>query len=467
MIVRGSVMKRTLILILLVSFTTGCASNRAHSPVDARLGPGAKYSSPSAREKSVSQTVAAVTPTGPLILDNETLLAFIREKKLPSEERLAPESARARKSVARQRIIPRLYFNSSINYPVFAYESPYRDDIEDALYLYFSVAWNVNIFSYFRDVKRAEYETQIADMQVQLATRNYAVQCVDLYYNLLMMDKARTFAERNMQVKRRLFDLARAASASGMESLEEPENLEQEIILADINVMEAEGVRNDRMGELKTLLELPLEYQIALKSPLKSQWTLPSLEECQVKAKQFNVASAPTQFALSLLDEAETAIKLERWTDFNIYVSTPQARLLTKDSSDTWRNDFYAGFNWSIPIYDGGEIDQRLKQLSLDRRRLSMQHEKGLRELTRAVDLLYRQCQLLDKKIEAQEKVLTRHTTRLHAAQVAQKAGTGSSMDALRAQIALEEQQARLDSWRLERAMTSFKLRMLMGEVVI
>lgn len=456
-------MKANFAIVMLICFLAGCTSNRAYNPGSAALDPATKYQAPARAAKISSPEKPAVT-VGPLVMDNESLLAFIREKKLPSMDSLAPEGARARESVAKQRIIPRLYFNSSINYPVFAYESPYRDDIEDALYLYFSIAWNVNIFTYFRDVKRAEYETKLADMQADLSGREFSVKCVDLYYKILMMDRARSYAERNMQVKRKLLNLARVSSVSGMESPEEPDSLEQEIILADIGVLESEGARNDQLAELKTMLELPLEFLVELKSPRNAQWSMPSLETCQAKAKDYNATTAPTTFALSLLDEAESAIKLERWTDFNIYVSTPQARLFNKDSSSNWERDFYAGFNWAIPLYDGGEINLRLKQLSLERRRLSLQHDQGLRELKRIVDLLYRQCQLLDKKIAAQEQVVDRHEKRLRGATAAQRAGSGTPMDALRAQISLEEQQTRLETWRLERAMASFKLRMLMGE---
>jgi outer membrane protein TolC len=197
---------------------------------------------------------------------------------------------------------------------------------------------------------------------------------------------------------------------------------------------------------------------------VERQWTLPPLDVCQAKAKDYHDSVAPTQFSMQLLARAEKSIKMQRWTDINLYVSSPQVQINESDNSG-YRGNVYAGFNWSIPLYDGGEINFQLKQLEQERRRLSLQHEKGLNELRRQVDLLHRRGQLLVPKIAAQKSLLALFEKKRALTLANQKLGIGSDLETLKAQLALEEQGNKLALWRMEQNLISFKLQMLMGDM--
>ena len=429
----------------------------------------ASFSDP-ARKAHRAYILDKPSPGGVVVFDNKRLVRYIIDNQLPSKDFFELQKADNAIAHAWKRIIPRITLNTSLNYPVFGEDGPayMNQDLLDRLNMYLVSSWNMNIFTYIKDIQQAWAQEQLAEMKVRANREAFTLKALQIYYSLLAGQKNIEAYEKKRGQQSLLVEMVRSGVSSGVQADYALLEMEHQRDLEDIAYLEAHASYVEQYEQFKMLLELPYDIELTLQDPvLPRHYRLPGLEECHRKAMENNAFIYPMNMAKKMLRRAKVATYVERFTNVSVYVSSPSVQMNQRkrtEADNEWWRKTNVGFNWSLPIYDGGTMSRRLSDIEMSQQQLAEQHRTSLRELAQTVRVLHRQCGFLDKKITAQASIVARlektHATTLEHA----RTGAISPDEERISQVTLEDQKKRLEQWRMDRDLAHFRLRILMGE---
>ncbi len=334
----------------------------------------------------------------------------------------------------------------------------------DSFQIYMNLVWNTNFFTWLSDVRRAEYERELTRLQLRLAREEHVRRCLELYYDILRADGENALAAHGLGGDQGKFAAQENASAKGLLARAEGEAARDERDARRLDLAEKTENRDQRLQELKMALDLPHRRRLLLTFSAEKM-SAPPLAVCLERARAHNAAIATAILALRLLEEAEKSVHLARWTDIRAYLSLPSLPLTS--GSRPYSQEVLLGLNWSIPLYDGGEIGHRLAELAVEKRRLALQSDETLRRLhldiTRQHQLFFR----IQARIALARRILNRKERALSCAIAERAAGLRSEADVIGLRHDVEEQNFFLVTLQQKQQFCWFHLQLLMGDMAL
>ncbi len=393
----------------------------------------------------------------------QSLLKYIKENKLPSEDIFSLEKLELSKSRELWGFLPRLYANMSVNYPLYGYELQYYQDnsLWSNVYTYLSITWNSNIFSKFTNMKRTDAEIQLLNMQNKIAKEQILSQALSLYFAITEKQQGIKLLQKELALQEREYAFLQE-NIHGTHTKHELKDSEIKKQNLEISLTQ----QNYELEKQKRDFAELLETNNQLKFPQKTDTITMnhkdlSMWKAEAEKKSSTVILA-RQAAKSLLD-VEKYIKYERFTNFNFYVSLPQVDIFDNDS--TRNSSVNVGVRWSVPIFDAGETHHKYAEINIQKRSLAHKTNKELKRLDNSIEEQYFKVDYLKKLIRQHEDLLIKlQENHTFLEQEAEK-GEVELLSVLKSEIDVLRKKTEIEKYNNQLQFAYLSLQVLAGEI--
>ncbi len=264
------------------------------------------------------------------------------------------------------------------------------------------------------------------------------------FYLVLLAQKLVDANRQGLDVIRANYDNVAAQYRHG--NAAEFDLLRAEVQLANTEplVISAENTLALSINDLKNLLSIPLDREIAIKGDFMFE-EIP--QDMMAAAKERAVSTNPSIRQLALQESLlEQDISLEKGSFFPTLSLLGAYQWQAQDNTFrfknyTWATLFNVGIQLSYPLFDGFRTTQRIQEASADREKVHYTRLKAEEGLTIQIQSAELKMAEAKKRIAGQEKNIDQAQKAVRIAQTRFTSGVGTQLELLDAQVAMTRAQ--------------------------
>jgi outer membrane protein len=284
---------------------------------------------------------------------------------------------------------------------------------------------------------------ELSEKSVALTVQDVKVAVTKSYYNILIAEKQRALVDQNVIRMQQMEHETREIYKAGL-----AEKIDVDRVTVIVNNLQTQRIRLQQMVSLAYLslkfqMGMPLEEQIALTDSLTDDYLGNDLLEAQLNYQargEFQLLEVQNRF-LSYDVKRYKLAWLPTLALFGNYGYTLYNADRLFDPKDSWQKSALIGASLNVPIFDGFQRKQKLRQAEI----AVEKNENDIEQLKNALTLEKENARIMLGNnvlaLQNQKANMKLAEEVYNTARVKYKEGVGSSLEVINAESSLKEAQ--------------------------
>ncbi|MGI6092945.1 MAG: TolC family protein [Veillonellaceae bacterium] len=284
-------------------------------------------------------------------------------------------------------------------------------------------------------INQAELGVVGADLDLEKTKQQVILDTTTDYYNVL---EAKNMVEVNEQTVNNLtahLNIVQAKYDAGVVAKVDLLRSEVELANAKQNLIKAQNQYELAVTELLNTINIDADTELNLDGELAYQADQRTLADAIDQAKQNRPEIAKAKISIESAEQGIKAAKSGKLPSISMSASTGWNDSLLPDSSNDWSVGLSASWN----VFDAGVTKAQTNQAKASLDKVKLQAEQTQDVVEQEVRESYLGMKEAEKRLETTEVTVNKANEDLYIAQERYKAGVGTNLDLIDAQLALTQ----------------------------
>lgn len=316
------------------------------------------------------------------------------------------------------------------------------------------------------DLSQAEVQVAEAEEQLRFEEQRLVVRLAGAYFEVLLAGEQLRLSQAQVAAFAAQLDAAQQARGAGSGTRTDVDEAQSRLDLASAGVVEAQQALELARQQLEVLTHRPTPDALAALDPARLRLEPPAPARLQdwlerAEADSPELASAQAQLRAAQL-EVEKA-RAGRYPTLDAYAEYSDSGNENKTRTDSRDRQAQVGLQASIPLFQGGYVNSRIRETLAAVDRAEARHEEVRRDLRLRVQREFRGATDGLVRVRALEQAVRSSGTALESSRRSFEAGARTRLDILDAEQQVVAARRDLAQARFTLLMSRLRLQALAG----